>query len=615
MVEKIMSLLKEYYGYTSFRANQLDIIKDVMAGNDCLVLMPTGGGKSLCYQIPALAMKGVAVVVSPLISLMNDQVEALKANGIPAEALNSNNNADQEVVIKRRLLSGDIKLIYVSPERLLLELPFFFSQLSISLFAIDEAHCISQWGHDFRPEYSRLSVIRQYYPHIPIMALTATADKITQHDIIKLLKLRVDSNKTPSHIYISSFDRPNLSLKVKRGYSKKEKNAYILNFIKQRPYKAGIIYCLSRKMSEDVALFLQKEGIEAGVYHANLSFQEREDTQRNFKNDAIQVVCATIAFGMGIDKSNVRWVIHYNIAKSIENYYQEIGRAGRDGAVAETVLFYSLGDIVMLRKFFTDSGQRKINNEKLDRMQQYAESNVCRRRILLNYFGELSEKDCGNCDVCNTPPRRFDGTIIVQKALSAIVRTNELIGVNATIDILRGLNSPVVIRNGYNQLKTFGVGKDIPTSLWHDYILQMLHLGYIEIAYNNHNYVKVTDLGKDVLYGRKKALLVIPMQDDNIKMNVNKKKIGYTREATLFVPKESQTLLDALKAKRMALAKAQKMPPYIIFSDAVLHSLATYKPTTLDEFGNIQGIGAFKKEKYGLIFLSVIQKFVNQQYQ
>ena len=404
MVEKIMSLLKEYYGYTSFRANQLDIIKDVMAGNDCLVLMPTGGGKSLCYQIPALAMKGVAVVVSPLISLMNDQVEALKANGIPAEALNSNNNADQEVIIKRRLLSGDIKLIYVSPERLLAELPFFFSQLSISLFAIDEAHCISQWGHDFRPEYSRLSIIRQHYPHVPIIALTATADKITQHDIIKLLKLRVDSNKTPSHIYISSFDRPNLSLKVKRGYSKKEKNAYILDFIKQRPYKAGIIYCLSRKMSEDVALFLQKAGIEAGVYHANLSFQEREDTQRNFKNDVIQVVCATIAFGMGIDKSNVRWVIHYNIAKSIENYYQEIGRAGRDGAVAETVLFYSLGDIVMLRKFFTDSGQRKINNEKLDRMQQYAESNVCRRRILLNYFGELSEKDCGNCDVCNTPP-------------------------------------------------------------------------------------------------------------------------------------------------------------------------------------------------------------------
>lgn len=614
MVEKIMSLLKEYYGYTSFRANQLDIIKDVMAGNDCLVLMPTGGGKSLCYQIPALAMKGVAVIVSPLISLMNDQVEALKANGIPAEALNSNNNADQEVIIKRRLLSGDIKLIYVSPERLLAELPFFFSQLSISLFAIDEAHCISQWGHDFRPEYSRLSVIRQHYPHIPIIALTATADKITQHDIIKLLKLRVDSNNTPSHIYISSFDRSNLSLKVKRGYSKKEKNAYILDFIKQRPYKAGIIYCLSRKMSEDVALFLQKAGIEAGVYHANLSFQEREDTQRNFKNDVIQVVCATIAFGMGIDKSNVRWVIHYNIAKSIENYYQEIGRAGRDGAVAETVLFYSLGDIVMLRKFFTDSGQRKINNEKLDRMQQYAESNVCRRRILLNYFGELSEKDCGNCDVCNTPPRRFDGTVVVQKALSAIVRTNERIGVNATIDILRGLNSPVVTRNGYHQLKTFGVGKDIPTSLWHDYILQMLHLGYIEIAYNNHNYVQVTDLGKDVLYGRKKALLVIPIQDEKTKVAVNKKKIAYVKEVTLFVPKESQTLLDALKAKRMALAKAQKMPPYIIFSDAVLHNLATYKPTTLDEFGNIQGIGAYKKEKYGLLFLSVIQKFVNEQY-
>ncbi len=614
MVEKIMSLLKEYYGYTSFRANQLDIIKDVMAGNDCLVLMPTGGGKSLCYQIPALAMKGVAVIVSPLISLMNDQVEALKANGIPAEALNSNNNADQEVIIKRRLLSGDIKLIYVSPERLLAELPFFFSQLSISLFAIDEAHCISQWGHDFRPEYSRLSVIRQHYPHVPIIALTATADKITQHDIIKLLKLRVDSNKTPSHIYISSFDRPNLSLKVKRGYSKKEKNAYILDFIKQRPYKAGIIYCLSRKMSEDVALFLLRAGIEAGVYHANLSFQEREDTQRNFKNDVIQVVCATIAFGMGIDKSNVRWVIHYNIAKSIENYYQEIGRAGRDGAVAETVLFYSLGDIVMLRKFFTDSGQRKINNEKLDRMQQYAESNVCRRRILLNYFGELSEKDCGNCDVCNTPPRRFDGTVVVQKALSAIVRTNEQIGVNATIDILRGLNSPVVTRNGYHQLKTFGVGKDIPTSLWHDYILQMLHLGYIEIAYNNHNYVQVTDLGKDILYGRKKALLVIPMQDEKTKVAVNKKKTAYVKEATLFVPKESQTLLDALKAKRMALAKAQKMPPYIIFSDAVLHNLATYKPTTLDEFGNIQGIGAYKKEKYGLLFLSVIQKFVNEQY-
>ena len=472
---QISDLLRNYYGYDFFRPNQEAIIREVMQGNDCLVLMPTGGGKSICYQIPALALPGTAVVVSPLISLMHDQVETLKANGIAAAELNSNNDSTDEMIIRRRCMSGDLKLIYVSPEKLISEIPFLFSNIKISLFAIDEAHCISQWGHDFRPEYSQLGTIREHFAHVPIIALTATADKITRQDIVKQLHL---NGKT----FVSSFDRPNLSLSVRRGGTKQEKLHYIYRFINARPGDAGIIYCLSRKNTEMVAMELKKKGINAAAYHAGLSTEERASVQERFKMDQVQVVCATIAFGMGIDKGNVRWVIHYNLPKSIESFYQEIGRAGRDGAPADTVLFYSMADVIQLRSFAEESGQKEVNMEKLKRMQEYAESRVCRRRILLNYFGEEATHDCGHCDVCAHPPQTFDGTVLVQKALSAVVRAGEKIHIGTCIDILRGTHSPAVVKNHYDALKTFGAGRDHLAHDWQDYLLQMLQMGFFEVA-------------------------------------------------------------------------------------------------------------------------------------
>ena len=602
----MLQTLKTYFGYDSFRPLQEDIIRHLMDRKDALVLMPTGGGKSICYQLPALLSEGTAVVVSPLISLMKDQVETLCANGIAAGALNSNNDETENASLRRACMEGKLKLLYISPEKLLAEANYLLRDMHISLFAIDEAHCISQWGHDFRPEYTQMGILHQLFPQVPIIALTATADKITREDIIKQLHLN------QPRIFISSFDRPNLSLTVKRGYQQKEKSKAILDFIARHPGESGIIYCMSRSKAETVAQMLQKQGIKSAVYHAGLSSARRDEAQDDFINDRVQVVCATIAFGMGIDKSNVRWVIHYNLPKSIESFYQEIGRAGRDGMPSDTLLFYSLADLILLTKFATDSGQQSINLEKLQRMQQYAEADICRRRILLSYFGENTTCDCGNCDVCKNPPERFDGTIIVQKALSAIARSEQQIGTGILVDILRGNMSSEVTERGYHRLKTFGAGREVPARDWHDYLLQMLQLGYFEIAYNENNHLKITQSGTDVLFGRARALLVTIRREEAVQATRGRKRKATvpTKELPLGLPNtESGELFEALRTLRKRLADQEALPAYIVLSDKVLHLLSASRPTTIEEFGNISGIGEYKKKKYGKEFVDLIRKY------
>lgn len=599
--------LKKFYGYDQFRPLQSDIIKNVYDGRDTLVLMPTGGGKSLCFQIPAITMDGVAVVVSPLIALMKDQVEALSANGIPAAFINSSLSSDQQRNVETALLSGYLKLLYVSPEKMVSQsFQPLLKRLKISLFAIDEAHCISSWGHDFRPEYTQLKFLKTQFPGVPLIALTATADKLTRKDMVEQLGL---SNPTT---FIASFDRPNISLTVRPGQQRLEQ---IVAFLKEHPNQSGIIYCLSRKGCEGLAEKLNAKGFKAAHYHAEVPPAQRSKVQEDFINDRTPIICATIAFGMGIDKSNVRFVVHYNLPRNLEGYYQEIGRAGRDGLASDALLFFSYADLSSYREMIeqgdANAEQKDLKLAKLNRMYQFAEAPVCRRKTVLNYFGEPYDKSCGNCDVCKNPPQHFDGTVAAQKALSAIARTGQRVGMSLLVDILRGSMRREIMEHNHHQIKTYGAGKEHSHDEWLFLLSQMLHVGLIEIAYDDHNCLRVTEEGKKILFEGKKVPLAMPQP---------KAKPGEKNMAPRVAEKsKTQVLREELLARltvlRRQVAVEQGIPPYNLFGDVTLQQMADQRPLSDAEMLGIEGVSERKLQLYGDAFIGEIRRFVLEKTQ
>lgn len=589
-----LQVLKETFGYDSFRDQQQEIIDHVLAKKDCLVLMPTGGGKSICFQIPALVFEGVTIVVSPLISLMKDQVQALQANGVKAEFVNSSLTPLEEEAILNQALRKEIKLLYLSPERLLTIADTWLKSIDVSLIAIDEAHCISMWGHDFRPEYTQMANLRKQHADIPFIALTATADKLTRKDIISQLGL------LEAKTYISSFNRSNLSLTVRAQVPKKDRIKQIVRFIDERKNESGIIYCLSRKNTEEIAKDLKANGISAYHYHAGMNPQKREQVQEQFINDDIKIIVGTIAFGMGIDKSNVRWVIHNNLPKNIEGYYQEIGRAGRDGLPSDTVMYFNYKDVILLRQFAEQSGQQSIQIEKLKRMQQFAEATSCRRKILLAYFGEHLAENCGNCDVCENPPSFIDGTILSQKALSGVARLKEKVGVNMLINVLRGSRNAEIHAMGYNTIKTYGAGADVSFFDWQGYVIQLVNIGAIEIAYQDHNTLKLTPFGWEILKGEHKVELTVPQKIDP---KAKKKKVAKDTSGA------NTDLFETLRQLRARIAREEKVPAYIIFNDKSLKEMAVDMPVHENAFLSISGVGMQKMESYGEEFIEAIINF------
>jgi len=596
--------LKKYFGYDSFRPQQAEIIDMVMDKQDCLVLMPTGGGKSVCFQIPAILKNGLTVVISPLIALMKDQVEALTGNGVNAAFLNSSLSSTEQDQVMWRAKIGELKLLYIAPERLFAGNTFdFLREWNVSLFAIDEAHCISSWGHDFRPEYRQLSNLKVRFPNVSVIALTATADRVTRRDILK--QLGIESAET----FVASFDRPNLSLNVLPGRKRLQQ---IQTFLSKHNNQSGIIYCLSRKGTETVAASLQNAGYRAEFYHAGLPSDKRSQVQEQFLKDDIQVIVATIAFGMGIDKSNVRWVIHYNLPSNVESFYQEIGRAGRDGSSADTVLFYSYMDIITRQDMINNSDQSEEQKEllhaKLNRMKQYAEADICRRRILLSYFNEAVDHDCGNCDVCQNPRTRFDATIIAQKALSGIARTEQKVAMGMLIDILRGSRNRNILQYGYDRLPTFGVGHDLRGEEWAEYLGQLLNSGVMDIAYDEAHAFKLNPVSRQVLTGQRKVELVkfIPIAD---------RKAKEEAEAPKEKPKQEiirDALFERLRILRKQMADALGVPPYVVFSDATLSEMAQKKPVSEAQMKAVSGIGAEKFRRYGETFINEILAFDRQ---
>lgn len=590
-------LLKKVFGYDEFRPLQKEIIDRTLEGKDSFVLMPTGGGKSMCFQIPALCFDGITIVVSPLISLMKDQVQALKSNGIKADFFNSSISPQEENEVIDKAMNGEIQLLYLSPEKLISVSNSWLKDLNIKLVAIDEAHCVSMWGHDFRPEYTQLKVFRNSLPEVPFMALTATADKSARKDIEEQLGLK------ESKLFISSFDRKNLSIEVRGQVPKKKKLDEISKFVERKRGESGIIYCLSRKNTEEVADYLKEEGHSVEFYHAGMNPDDRERVQTEFINDDTKIIVATIAFGMGIDKSNVRWVIHYNLPKNLEGYYQEIGRAGRDGLPSETRLYYNMRDFVLYSQFADGGANASMQKEKLNRMLQFSEAKSCRRKILLSYFGEHLTQNCGNCDVCENPPKDFDGTILAQKALSGIARTGEQEGITMLINVLRGSNNADVHEKNYAQLKTYGVGKDVSFFDWRDYVIQLANQGLIEIMYSENSALKISPLGKKVLKGEKKVKLTYPVTAEEKK--TKKTKVArMTEEGDV-----NEELFKELKKLRYSISQEENVPAYIIFNDKSLKVMASELPVTENQFLGISGVGMNKMQEYGEEFMEVIRKF------
>ena len=591
-----LSVLKSVFGYQSFRKGQEEVINAALNGQDALVVMATGNGKSLCYQIPALCFAGLTLVISPLISLMKDQVDQLQANGIDADFLNSSQTLEQQQQVQNKLISGQLKLLYVSPEKVMTNSFFpLISYSKVSFIAIDEAHCISQWGHDFRPEYTQLGGLKASFPHAPIMALTATADYATRQDILTHLKL-----ENP-HKYIGSFDRPNIRYTLEEKYKPMEQ---LTRFVLAQKGKSGIIYCNSRNKVERIAESLRNKGVSAAAYHAGMETALRERVQQDFQRDNVQVVVATIAFGMGINKSNVRFVAHFDLSRSIESYYQETGRAGRDDLPAEAVLFYEPADYAWLQKILLEkpeTPQRQIEQHKLEAIGEFAESQTCRRLVLLNYFGEHRQTPCNNCDICLDPPKKYDGLVDAQKVMSTIYRVGQCYGAHYVIAVLRGMHNQKIIERQHDKLSVYGIGKDKSKEHWQSVIRQLIHLGFVQQVISELNpMLQLTESAKAILKGEEPLELAMPRISAISKIAHNPQRQS--------VANYDKDLFARLRFLRKQIADKENIPPYIVFNDATLQEMAQYMPTSNIEMLQINGVGSIKLERFGQPFMALIQE-------